>query len=122
MASVRTSMWSRLEAWRSMSTEEPIDTTLPWARKREPVLTQVEYERRRHDALVAAQPPAGLMTVDYEPNRPAAPDAQSIIAKKGLKAPNEVEITTGDKVIAFIVCSCMVGIVGILLYLLVKLG
>lgn len=119
-----------------MNTEEPIDTTLPWSRKPylEPV-TQVEFERQMFLKEVDAQyekdrrrieteehVKRSILTATYEPNRPAAPDAQSIIDKKGLKAPNKVEITTGDKLVVGTVCFCIAAIVGILLYLFVSLG
>lgn len=104
-----------------MNTEEPVDTMLPWARKREP-MTQVEYERLKHAEAVRLQPPAGMMTAEYEPNRPVVSDAQSIIDKKGLRAPDDDPVTAVDKFVGSVVCGCIVAIVGIVLYLLLTLG
>jgi hypothetical protein len=112
-----------------MSEKEPIDTTLPWARpKREP-LSQVEYERQVYEAMT--KPGGGkihkmsITTPTYEPNRAMATGANDIIQKKGQKQPGADDIRTpdfADRVVVYVVVSCLVLMLSIIGYVLTKLG
>jgi hypothetical protein len=105
---------------------EPIDTSTPWHRPRREPLTQVEYERLAYKAM--SEPGHGkihkmsLVTPTYEPNRAIAPDPDSIISKKGVTDRTPDSFTTGDRAIHFAVGVCLLGIAGVILYTLIKLG
>ena len=109
-----------------MSEQAPIDTSTPWHRPRREPLTQVEYERQAYRAMT--QPgggkihPMSVTTPTYEPNRAMAPDPNSIISKKGVRDTTPDGVTTGDRVVHAVVGTCLILILGILGYMLIKLG
>lgn len=114
-----------------MSDQEPIDTTMPWARTRREPLTQVEAERAAYRAMTEAGNgkvhPMSVVSPGYEPTRAMAParDSRDIIAKKGLQPPKKMwykPVDIWDKVVTYTATACAVGIVGIIVYLFVKLG
>ena len=113
--------------------QEPINTTLPWARKRREPITMVDAERAAYEKAArramtepgnGAIHPMSITTPTYEPNRAMAPEPNDIIAKKGKRQPgyNKVVVTTGDKVVVFACLACASGIVGIVAALLSRLG
>lgn len=116
-----------------MTEHEPVDTTLPWARRRREPITQVDAERAAYErAAVEAMTkpgngaihPMSITTPTYEPNRAMAPGANGIIAKKGVKQPGYDDITVDwrTKLVVYVCVGVLVLIavvVGITLY---KLG
>lgn len=108
-----------------MSEHEPVDTTLPWARKRREPITQVDAERAAYEraAYEAMTKPGGgkihkmsITTPTYEPNRAMAPNPNSIIAKKGMKPPGANDIRKpdlADKVVVVVVLLCLAAMIGI---------
>lgn len=115
-----------------MSETEPVDTSLPWGRRREidlprsvghPIQRIVDHARQ-HPLVVPGTGEVqrySIMTKDYEPNRPMAPDPKSIIAKKGLRpAKKDIykEVDAPDRIVVISVLVCLVGIIAITGYLL----
>lgn len=106
---------------------EPIDTSTPWHRPRREPLTQVEYERQAYRAMTEPGRgqihPGSVSTPTYEPNRAMAPDARSIIEKKGWRPKVEhAPVTMADRFVYAGVGVCALGIFTIIGYLLIKLG
>ena len=110
---------------------EPFDTSLPWARRPVRNLSQERADHARLHPLVAPNPQPGVVqhysviTSDYEPNRPMAPDPSGIIAKKGLRPPGANDIREpdlADKIIVYTIVTCIVLIAIIAVVTLTKLG
>jgi hypothetical protein len=105
---------------------EPIDTSTPWHRPRREPLTQVEYERQAYRAMTTPGKgnihPGSITTPTYEPNRAMAPEPSSIIGKKGVRDNTPDAVTIGDRIVHAVVGICILGIFGILGYMLIKLG
>lgn len=108
---------------------EPVETRLPWSRKRQEPITQVDAERAAYERAARramTEPGNGsihkmsITTPTYEPNRAMAPDPNSLIAKKGTKPPgyNDVEVTPGDRFVVIVVLCCLAAIAGIVAALL----
>jgi hypothetical protein len=115
-----------------MTEREPIDTSTPWGRPRREPITQVDAERAAYEraAIEAMTRPGGgkihrmsITTSTYEPNRPMAPDPNSLIAKKGMKPPGhkKVRVDKWDKIVVYAVLTCLVGMLSIIGYLFTRM-
>ena len=108
---------------------EPIETRLPWARRPVRRLTQQRIDHARLHPIAGPNPHPGevqqysVITADYEPNRPMAPDPTSIIAKKGLR-PKDIhtEPTTGDKIVVWTVVVCLTLMALVIGYAFITMG
>jgi len=109
--------------------DEPVETRLPWARRPVKKLSQDRADHARLHPLVAPNPQPGkvqhysVVTADYEPNRPMAPEPNDIIAKKGLR-PTDIhrELDVWDKIVIGAVCTCIVLMGIVIAVILTKLG
>ena len=106
-----------MTSWRARgeTVGEPVETRLPWARRPVKKLSQSRADHARLHPLVAPNPQPGkvqhysVVTADYEPNRPMAPEPNDIIAKKGIR-PTDIhrDLDVWDKIVIWSVITCMV--------------